>query len=125
MLRLSNNGAAGRRHGLGRIGGEGLAEHVVGRDEEPFLATGVDESLGDGVGERIGRWRPLRPIGGTLIGDEVRGVPAGYKRRDAALLRDRLRREPCRTRSTEHERTHSFLIDITAGERRGYVGFVL
>jgi hypothetical protein len=71
MQHLADHLAAGRLYGVAGICREILAEHVVGDDEEPFLAAALNNALGDGLRKLAGRGRPLRAVGRAAGGAEV------------------------------------------------------
>ncbi len=104
---------------------ERVAERVVGGDEEPGVAAGLDDGVAGAVGEHPGVVGPVHGVRRARLSGEVRGGGAGDDERLALIAGDLVHGE--RDAGVRHVEDHVHLVDVVplAREARADVGLVL
>ena len=99
-------------HGSG-VALEGVAERIIGGEEEPRIAAGLHDRFSGPVGERPGVVGPVDRVGGAFRTGEIRGRRAGDEKYLILVAHDLVHGE--RDRGRRHVDDHVDLVDVDPG----------
>ena len=125
MAHLAQHLAAGFHHHLFRVALERVAEGIVGGEEEPGLAAGLDDRAAGAVRQHPGVVGPVDGVRRAGLAGEVRGRGARDEKRLVLVPRHLVDGE--RHRRGRHVDDHVDLVDVVPlpRNRRADFGLVL
>ncbi|KAG1458000.1 hypothetical protein G6F57_014781 [Rhizopus arrhizus] len=125
MLDRAQRLAAGLFDGVFRVGLQGMADRIVGRQAVPLLDAGLRQCAAGAVGQRVGVVGPLGGRGRAGFARQVRGAGGRGQERDVGRARDFLHGQRDRGGRHVDDGLHVVLVDPAARGGGPDVGLVL